>query len=1017
MHLALMRKAAMLFMAIIGFTTASLAQSVTGQVTDTKGDPVSGVTVTVKGTKNATATNNLGVYTLQKVPSDAILRFSGSGFTAQEITVDGKSTLNAELGTSVGNLNEVVVIGYGSKKIKDATGSVAAITQKDFNKGIISTPEQLFQGRTPGVIVTPSSGEPGAASTINIRGTSSIRGNNDPLYVVDGVPLDNSGTSGSRSGVEGSTTPKNPLLFLNPNDIESISILKDASSAAIYGSRGANGVIIITTKTGRSKRGAFTFNSVTSVSKTAGRFDLLNASDFLSAVKNASIALGTKPEDAAAANLNIDRGANTDWQDEIFQTGISQNYNLGWGFANKGTALRLSGSYDDQNGIVKSSGLRRLTGRLNFSQKFWKDKFKFDATFTASNIKNQYAPNSNNAGYLGSLVGAAISYNPTNPVYDRDGQFFDTKDGSRNPSQMIAYFNDNDNINRYLTNVGLSYSIVKGLTYKATVGYDNGTSLRKSFADPRLSSAVAGGTTNVFGIDYQNGIQGNGRAVYQDLKARSLVVEHTLTYDKSFENGHDLNFIGGYSYQKTSVEDAGRVAWGLNTPVVLPNDVFVKDINNFKNEKAAYLPFFSQYELQSYFGRLNYTIKDKYLFTATVRVDGSSKFGDNNKYGTFPAFAAKWKMLKEGFAENTLAKVFSDFSIRANYGILGSQDGLGSYDAIDLQQRYLANSGQQETQLLHQGNKDLRWETAATTGVGLDFSILSNRLSGTIDYFYTKRKDLLFFGPVPGGFSASSNFFSNLPGYVINKGLEFSINWQTIKKKNFSWDVSYNMTFLQNELRDFTVTVNTGAVNGQGLSGAFAQTFANGRSLFTWKMPVFQGLDGNGNARYLNGAQDQLLGSALPTFIAGLTNNFTFGRWSASIFLNASTGFYVYNNTANALFVKGAVLGARNVTYDVANSNENPINPGSVSSRFLEKGDFLRLSNASISYPFDVKNKYIKSLSVNASGQNLFLITNYTGLDPEVNVDKNINGVPSRGFDYAGYPRAKTVSIGINVGF
>lgn len=1015
--LALMRKAAMLLMAIIGFTAVSLAQSVTGTVTDKKGEPVSGVTVTVKGTKNATATNNLGVYTLQKVPADAVLRFSGAGFTAQEITVDGKSSLNAELGTSVGNLNEVVVIGYGSKKVKDATGSVAAITQKDFNKGVISTPEQLFQGRTPGVFVTPSSGEPGAASTINIRGTSSIRGNNDPLYVVDGVPLDNSGTSGSQSGVEGSTTPKNPLLFLNPNDIESVSILKDASSAAIYGSRGANGVIIITTKTGRSKRGAFTFNSVTSVSKTAARYDLLNASDFLAAVKKASVDLGTKPEDAAAANLNIDRGASTDWQDEIFQTGISQNYNLGWGFANKGTALRLSGSYDDQKGIVKSSGLKRLTGRMNFSQKFWKDKLKFEATFTASNVKNQYAPNSNNAGYLGSLIGAALSYNPTNPVYDKNGYFFDTKDGSRNPAQMISYFTDNDNINRYLTNVSLSYTIVKGLTYKATVGYDNSTSLRKSFADPRLSSAVAGGTTNVFGVDYKNGIEGNGRAVYQDLKLKSFLVEHTLTYNKSFNNGHDLNVIGGYSYQKTEVEGAGRVGWGLNTPVVLPTDVFVQNINNFKNQKAAYIPFYSQYLLQSYFGRVNYTIKDKYLFTATVRVDGSSKFGANNKYGTFPAFAAKWKLVKEGFAQNSLAKVFNDFSIRANWGILGSQDGLGSYDAIDLQQKYLGNSGNQETQLVHQGNKDLKWEEAATTGVGLDYSILSNRLSGTIDYFYTKRKNLLFFGPVPGGFSASSNYFSNLPGYVINKGVEFSINWQTIKKKNFSWDISYNMTFLHNEIRDFTVTVNTGGVSGQGLTGAYAQTFANGKSLFTWKMPVYQGLDGNGNARYLNGAQDQLLGSALPTFTAGLTNNFTLGKWSASIFLNTSKGFYVYNNTANALFLKGAILGAKNVTYDVANSNENPINPGSVSSRFLEKGDFLRLSNASLSYQFKLNNKYVKTLSVNASGQNLFLITNYTGLDPEVNVDKNINGVPSRGFDYAGYPKARTVSIGINVGF
>ena len=1018
MLLALLRKTAMLLLVIFGCTSLAFSQTtVSGTVTDKKGEPQAGITVSVRGTKMATSTNAQGSYTLNNVPADAVLVFTGAGITKLQQGVNGKSTLNVEVETSVSNLNEVVVIGYGTKKIKDATGSVAALSTKDFNKGVISTPEQLFQGRTPGVTVTPSSGEPGAAATINIRGTSSIRGNNDPLYVVDGVPLDNGGTSGTASGVEGSSTPKNPLLFLNPNDIESISILKDASSAAIYGSRGANGVIIITTKTGRGKKGAFTFSSTTSVSKIASRYDLLSPQDFLLAVKKANIDAGTNPADAAIAILDNDKGANTNWQDQIFRTGVSQNYNLGWGFANKGTALRLSGSIDDQKGIVKNSGLKRITGRANFSQKFIQDKLKFDATLTYSNVKNNYPPNTNNAGYQGSLIGAAITYNPTFPIFDKNGNYYDPKDGNRNPAQMLAYFDDKDNINRLLTNVSLSYKIVDGLTYKATVGYDNSKSLRKSFADPRLSSAVAGGTTNVFGVDYKNGIEGNGRAVYQDLKLTSTLVEHTLTYDKSFNNGHVIDAIVGYSYQSFQTEGSGRVGWGLTTPVVKPTDVFVKDINNFKNQKPAYLPFYSKSELQSYFGRINYTIKDKYLLTATVRIDGSSKFGTNNKYGTFPAFAAKWKLLNEDFAAKSIGKVFNDFSIRANYGKLGSQDGLGSYDAIDLQQKYLGNSGNVETQFVHQGNKDLKWEEATTTGVGFDYALKGSRLSGTIDYYYTKRKNLIFYGPVPGGFSASSYYFSNLPGYVINKGLEFSINYAAIKKSKFKWDISYNMTFLHNELRNFNVVVNTGAVNGQGLSGAYAQTFANGYPLFTFKMPVFQGFDGNGDARYADGAKDKLLGGALPTFTAGLTNNFSLGRWNASIFMNTSRGFYVYNNTANALFLKGSIKTAHNVTYAVANSPEDPINPGSVSSRFLEKGDFIRLSNAILSYNFDVHNKVIKSLSASVSGQNLFLITKYSGLDPEINVDHQINGVPSRGFDYAGYPKARTVSLGINLGF
>jgi TonB-dependent starch-binding outer membrane protein SusC len=1012
MLLAIMRKSVMLLLAVIGFTAFAAAQTVTGTVTDSKGDPISGASVTVKGTTKGTSTNAQGVFTLNGVEDGATLIFTGTGFASQQAKVKG-GVANASLATSVSNLNEVVVVGYGTRKVKDATGSVAALSTKDFNKGVISTPEQLFQGRTPGVTVTPSSGEPGAASTINIRGTSSIRGNNDPLYVVDGVPLDGGGTSATASGIEGNSTPKNPLLFLNPNDIESISILKDASSAAIYGSRGANGVIIITTKNGKGNKGAFSFGSTTSISKTASRYDLLSTNDFIRGVIRENIASGTTPADAAAAALLIDKGYSTNWQNEIFRTGVSQNYNLGWGFSRKSTSLRLSGSIDDQKGIIKKSGLQRVTGRANFTQKFLEnDRLRFDATLTYSNVKNQYVPNTNNAGYQGSLIGAVITFNPTFPIKNPDGSYYDPGDGNRNPVQMLNYFDDKDNIDRVLTNISGSYRIIEGLTYKATIGYDNSKSLRKSFADPRLGSSAFGGTTNVFGVDYKNGIFGNGRAVYQDLKLTSTLFENTLTYDKTFKNGHNINAVAGYSYQSSKVNSSGRVGFGLTTPVVNPKDEFIKDIENFKYDSIAYLPSSTKTELQSFFGRVNYSINDKYLFTATLRIDGSSKFGTDNRYGTFPAFAAKWKILNENFAANSLGKVFNDLSIRANYGILGSQDGLSPYSA----RGQLINYNGVTQNVLVQ-NKKLKWEEATTTGIGIDFGLKNNRLSGTVDYYSTQRKNIIYEGPTPGGYSASSRYFSNLPGIVVNTGLEVSLNYQIIKSKRFKWDVNYNMTFLTNKLKDFGVPLNTGVVNGQGLTGAYAQTIADGYSLFTWKMPVFEGYDKNGFAIYANGSSDKLLGSALPTFTAGLTNNFSFGRWNASVFMNTSRGFYVYNNTANALFLAGSLKTAHNVTYDVYNSGESPINPGSVSTRFLEKGDFIRLSNAILSYNFDIKNKFIKSLSASISGQNLALWTDYSGLDPEVNVDKNINGVPSRGFDYAGYPRARTFSLGLNLGF
>lgn len=999
-------------------TLQALAQTktVTGKVTDSKdGSPLVGASVVAKGTSTGTQTGADGTFRLTVPGTVRTLVISFSGYTSSDVAIPASNSINVKLTPSADALADVIVIGYGTRKSKDVTGSVARVGEKDFNKGQIASPEQLLQGRTAGVLVTPSTGEPGAAATINIRGTGSISGAQEPLYVVDGVPLIQGGTLGSASGVEGSTTAKNPLIFLNPNDIESITILKDASAAAIYGSRGANGVILITTKQGKGgKRGVFNYSANTSIATTARRYDLMNAQDFLLSAKKANIDGGADPIAAADAVKAIDNGANTDWQDQIFRTAISQNHNLSWSFSNKGTAARLSGSYDDQQGIVKNSSLKRITGRANISQKLFNDKLKLEANITASKTKNVYPPLSNNAGYQGSLLGAALQFNPTNPIYNPNGSFYQPGD-QRNPVQMLAYFDDRDFVNRLMGNVSATYQITPDLSYKAVLGYDNSKSERTAFADPRLGSNAYGGTTNVFGKDYGNGIQGNGRVTRQNLEAKSLLIEHYLTYDRNFGN-HNINAVAGYSYQSFQSRYRGTFGWGLNTAVVNPTDVFVKDYNNFKNY-ASFVPSFDKNELQSVFGRVNYTYKDKYFLTATVRMDGSSKFGSNNRYATFPAFAFKWRVLQESWAEKAFGKIFSDLSLRANYGKLGSQDNLGSYSALNLQQTFDVGGGP-VTRFVQQGNPDLKWEEVATTGFGVDFTTKDRRLTVTVDYYNNKRTNMLFFAPTPGGFAPTSNWWINLPGKVINKGWEASINYTVIKGKKFSWDVNYNMTTVKNNIEGLPTPINTGGVSGQGLTGAFAQTLINGSSIFTWTMPVFQGFDGNGNARYANGAANQLVGSALPTYFGGLTNNFSYGRWNLSVFLNAVAGFKVYNNTANALFLKGSLRNARNVTYAVGTGPENPFNPGSVSTRFLEKGDFIRLANVNLSYAFDMKNnKTIKTLSVFASGQNLALITGYSGIDPEVNVDKSINGIPSRGFDYTQYPRPRVITVGINVGF
>ncbi|WP_439504348.1 SusC/RagA family TonB-linked outer membrane protein [Sediminibacterium sp.] len=1005
------------FACLFAIFSHAQTKTVTGKVTDSKdGSPLAGASVVAKGTSTGTQTGADGSYKLTVPSSTKTLVISFAGFGNVEVNVSASNTADAKLTSTADALSDVVVIGYGARKSKDVTGSVARVTEKDFNKGQIASPDQLLQGRTPGVLVTPSTGEPGAAATINIRGTGSISGAQEPLYVIDGVPLIQGGTLNSSGGVVGGSTPKNPLIFLNPNDIESITVLKDASAAAIYGSRGANGVILITTKQGRGgKAGVFNFGATTSLANTQRRYDLMNAQDFLLAAKKANIDGGSDPVAAGEAVRGIDNGANTDWQDQIFRQAISQNYNLSWAYSNKGTTARLSASYDDQQGIVRNSGLKRITARANLGQKLFNDKLKLEANITYSNTKNQYAPLSNNAGYQGSLLGAALQFNPTNPIYNRDGSFFQPGD-QRNPVQMLAYMDDRDFVNRFLTNLSATYQITPSLSYRAVLGLDNSTSERTAFFDPRLGTNAYGGTINVFGRDYQNPIQGNGRGTRQNLETKSTLIEHYFTYDKTFNNVHAINAVAGYSYQSFQNNYSARFGWGLNTPVVAPTDVFVKDFSKFRNF-ANFLPGFDRNELQSVFARVNYTYNDKYFFTATVRSDGSSKFGSNNRYGTFPAFAFKWRVLEESWAKNTLGKLFSDFNIRANYGILGSQDNLGSYAALNLQQTFDVGNGP-VTRFIQQGNPNLRWEEVATTGVGVDFTTKNGRLSATVDYYKNERTNMLFFAPTPGGFAPQSNWWINLPGNVTNKGWEFSVNYKVVKGNKFNWDINANLTTVSNNVTGLPSAINTGQVDGQGLTGAFAQTLTNGSPIFTWSMPVFQGFDGNGNARYAAGAANQLVGTALPKMFAGLTNNFSYGRWNLSVFLNAVTGHYVYNNTANALFLKGSLRNAHNVTNAVGNGPENPFNPGSVSTRFLEKGDFIRLANLNLSYAFDIKSgKAIKTLTAFASGQNLALFSKYSGIDPEVNVDKNIGGIPSRGFDYTQYPRPMVITVGVNVGF
>ncbi|MFC0183850.1 TonB-dependent receptor domain-containing protein [Pseudarcicella hirudinis] len=463
-----------------------------------------------------------------------------------------------------------------------------------------------------------------------------------------------------------------------------------------------------------------------------------------------------------------------------------------------------------------------------------------------------------------------------------------------------------------------------------------------------------------------------------------------------------INAVVGYSYQKFENYSWNHVGYGGT------NGEFNKNLGAFKKQLSW--GDSTKSELQSYFGRVNYSIGDKYFLTGTLRVDGSTKFGTNNKYGYFPAFAGKWKIGNENFVPKS---VFNDLAVRLNWGQTGNQEFPGGIAQAVSQHNYNGSDVP-----INAANPNIKWETTTTYGAGLDFAILDGRLSGSVDYFNKSTTDLLFLA-VYAQPAAVKQRWVNLPGNVRNTGVEVGLNFQAVQAKSFTWEVLYNMTFLKNTIENFgSANINTGNVDGQGLSGAYAQRFSNGYALYSFYLPTFTGLDANGLGTYADNGASTIVGNPIPSFTFGFTNNFTFGKFNASLFFNGSSGFYLYNNTANALFLAGSLKTGHNVSYDVLNSNENPLNAGSVSTRFLEKGDFIRLANASVGYTFDLPaSSKIKTLRVSLTGQNMFVITNYSGLDPEVNTNKAKDGVPSRGMDYTAYPKARTFTLGLNLGF
>lgn len=951
-------------------------QTVKGVVKEkATGEYLPGVSVVVKGTTRGSETDFDGNFTIEKVKTGDILVFRYLGYADKEVVISVSFNLTIELEESSEQLEEIVVVGYGTTTIRDATGSVEAITEKKFTKGNIVTPENLLSGRVAGVNIT-TSGAPGSGSQIRIRGGSSLNASNDPLIVVDGLPM--SGTAGGSRGV---------LATINPNDIASFSILKDASATAIYGSRGANGVIIITTKKGR-KEYSLDYDFQMGFGEIKDRINVFDGAAFrnLVAQKQPSMAglLGT---------------ANTNWQDEIYQKSVSTQHNItarGQIFGIIPT--RLSVGFAGIEGNILTSQYDRATVSLSMNPSFFDNHFKISLNYNRAFENNRFA----DAGQ----VGAALRYDPTQPVYDTTspfGGFYQhltrtpqgilVNNGTRNPVASLLQNNNTSNVFRQYGNLKLEYNFhfLPELTVTANAGFDK--SIGEGEGNSPLNSPA--NYTDLFvGYDssYTNEVLNESFDTY-------------FTYVKTFDK-LNTDIMAGYSYQ--SFDGSGDSTGNRRNP----------------NDTGATSYVSTPVVLIGFLARANLTYNEKYMLTLNYRRDGTSRFGPENRWGDFGGAALAWRVSDEDFLKDN--QVISDLKLRASYGINGQQDGISGDLYLDKYRfgnqgsGYLFN-GVPVQSTIPSERSNLKWENTATIELGIDYGLFNNKITGSINAFQKNSTDLLADAPVADGSNFTNRVLQNVGDLQVN-GVEFTVNADIIKNEDFNWNVNFNTTYLDREIKELALNqdITTGGIAGG--TGNFVQLYREGfapNSFYVFKQlydtagqPIegaYADLNGDG---IINTQDKYLKGNPQADFTFGFQSSIDYNNFDLAFNLRASLGNYVYNNVNSALaqydlLLDNAVLG--NIPTTVLNTNFNSTSDVIISDIYLENASFLRMDNITLGYTFDRPIKKFASNSIRlwAGMQNVFTITNYSGLDPEV-----FNGI-----DNTIYPRPRTFLIGANIKF
>ena len=979
--------------------------AVKGHVKDTTGEPVIGANVLVKGTTNGTITDFDGNFMLN-VPKDAILSVSFVGYKSAE--VKAASTVMVTLEDDSQVLDAVVVIGYGSVKKNDMTGSVTAIKPDKLNKGLITNAQDMMTGKIAGVSVISKGGAPGEGATIRIRGGSSLTAENDPLIVIDGLAMDNKGVKGLA----------NPLSMVNPNDIESFTVLKDASATAIYGSRASNGVIIITTKKGQAgARPTISYDGNVSVSTVKSTVDVMDGDQFRSFIKD----IWGEDSEAYSKLGN----ANTDWQKEIFRPAVSTDHNLTISGGLKNMPYRVSFGYTNQNGIVKTSKFERYTASVSLAPSFFEDHLKINANLKGMIAKNRYAD--------GGAVGSAVSFDPTQSVrsddpyhqYYFDGYFqWNTDASSLNDDTWKRTFNGNAPGNPVaLLEEKDDRAISKSLIGNLELDY-------KFHFLPDLHAHVNGGMDLSTGKQYTDvspySSTNNyyGSYGWEQKDKYNLSLNAYLQYSKDFTDKHRFDVMAGYEWQHFH-DTSDQEYWGLYP---LSNNVVENRGQRYNNTSSGSA---TESYLVSFFGRVNYTLLDRYLFTATVRQDGSSRFHKNNRWGLFPSFALGWKLKEEAFLKDV--DVLSDLKLRLGYGITGQQNiNSGDYPYLAVYETnkdgaYYPILGEGITYRPNAYNPDLKWEKTTTYNVGLDFGFLNNRINGAVDYYYRKTTDLLNSVFVSAGTNFKNKVLSNV-GSLENSGIEFSINSKPVVTTDWTWDLGFNITYNKNEITKLTTgdSENYYVAAGDNIGGgrdmkAMAHAVGHPASSFYVYQQVYdengkpienEFVDRNGDGT-INGDDRYFYKKPTADVLMGLTSRLSYKSWDFSFSLRASLNNYVYNSVEaggsdcnpTSVYSFGALNNRplMGVANNIQSKNDNTL----LSDYFVQNASFMKCDNITLGYSFKKLFGAPIGGRVYAAVQNVFTITKYKGLDPEV----------EKGLDNNIYPRPLTTIIGLSLNF